>query len=157
MLPLEPYRPVAKRELVRCAEWVTTWWLQNKGSTAAELVGWTIFVAGKAVDLPHNRENWLSILKQVGIDGDGGWCAVIGPGFPMQSRQNVKILEVRCPIPSEEAKYVGRDRVEEALRQINIKCQYESPAVDFEDEIYLQDPDWYAEHIRKLRSNDRQQ
>lgn len=125
--------------------WVTTLWLQNKGLTAAELIGWSIFVGGKPTDLPENREDWLSILNQVGIDGDGGWCAILGPGFPMQANQNVKVLEVRSPIETEESKYVGRDRVEKALRQLNIKCRYASPAVDFEDEIYLQDPDSYAE------------
>ena len=126
-------------------EWVTTLWLQNKGSTAANLIGWSIFVGGKPVDMPERREDWLAILEQVGIDGDGGWCSILSPGFPMQAHQNVKVLEVRSKIESKETKNASRDLTENALRQINIKCQYESPAVDFAEEIYLQDPDTYAE------------
>lgn len=77
------------------------------------------------------------------------------PGLSMQTHHNLKVLEVRYPIQSDETNDIGRGFVEKAISQINIKCQYESPAVDFEEEVYLQAPEAYADQVGKSRSKDR--
>jgi hypothetical protein len=133
-------------------EWTTTVWLQNKGASAAEIVGWSVFSAGKPVDLPCNRDDWHELLQGIGIVSKGGWCVVIDPGFTIQAHYSLKILELLQPIDQNTPDDQGIAEFDRAFDLLNIKCQYASPAVGFEEEIYLRDPKAYAEHVRTLKS-----
>lgn len=137
--------------------WTTTVWLQNKGSSAAEIIGWSIFSNGKPVDLPCNRDDWHELLKEIGIDSKGGWCVVIDPGFTIQANYSLKILELLQPIDQDTPDDHRITEFDRAFDLLNIKCQYASPAVDFEDEIYLRNPKAYAEQVRNSRTKDRPQ